>query len=91
VLILLIGLIIAQVSSDAQHCYQYSEEGLNGYTPVDACHNHSQAFCDGCHQGYRDAVSSNGKPRFQQGKSSQVHMDGNNFVDINQAQNLEWS
>ena len=61
-----------------KHCYQYSE-GRNGYTPVDACHNHSQAFCDGCHQGYRDAVSSNGNPRFQQGKSSQVYMHGNNF------------
>jgi hypothetical protein len=29
-------------------------------------------------------------PRFQQGKSSQVYMHGNNFdVDINQAQNVE--
>jgi len=41
-------------------------------------------------ESYRDAISSNGNPRFQQGESSQVCMHGNNFdMDINQAQNLE--
>jgi hypothetical protein len=41
-------------------------------------------------ESYRDAISSNGNPIFQQGESSQVCMHGNNFdVDINQAQNLE--
>lgn len=89
-----------QVFADPKHCYSsecynvgyghgYSD-GQNGYSAVDACHNHSQAYCDGYNQGYRDAGSSNLNNGFQQGDSSQVDIHGNNNdVNINQAQNAQ--
>ena len=55
-----------------------------------ACHNHSQAYCDGYNQGYRDAGSNNSNNGFQQGESTQVGIHGNNNdVSINQAQNAQ--
>ena len=54
--------------------------------------NHSQAYCDGYHQGYRDATSNKLNTGFQQGESSQVNIRGNNnHVNINQAQNARSS
>jgi len=56
--------------ADPKHCYSYTEcynigyghgyaDGQSGYSPVDACHDHSQPYCDGYNQGYRNAASSN--------------------------------
>jgi len=63
-------------------------DGQRGYSPVDVCHDHSQAYCDGYNQGYRDTASSNGNSSVQQGQYSQVNIHGNNNdVTVNQQTN----
>jgi hypothetical protein len=58
----LLILIVPNSFADPKHCDSYYEcynigyehgyaDGQNGYTSIDACHNHSQAYCDGYHQG----------------------------------------
>jgi len=67
-------------------------DGQNNYSPMVACHSHSQAYCDGYNQGYRDGISNNANNGFQQGESSQVNIHrNNNHVSINQAQNAQSS
>lgn len=101
VLIPVFLLITPQAFADPKHCYSYNEcynlgyghgnaDGQNGYSPVYACHNHSQSYCDGYRQGYIDAVSNNPNYGIQQGQSSQVNIHGNNNdVNVNQAQNVQ--
>jgi len=95
--------ITPQAFADPKHCYSYNEcynigyghgytDRQDGYSPVEACDNHSHAYCGGYNQGYRDAASNDGNSGAQQGQYSQVNIHGdNNNVRVNEGENVQSS